>query len=198
MRSEDSRQLTPPNPPTVASGQSIEWTNVVLALLLAGVCCATDLWSKERVFAQLGPPGPDKIYWLWPEYVGLETSINTGALFGLGQGRVALFAAASFVAVAGVLWWLVFAGGSHSRWISATLGLILGGILGNLYDRLGMWGTEGVRDWILLRYGDFIWPNFNFADSFLVCGAILIIWHALRQDATFPTDNSTAMAKHAG
>ncbi len=181
-----------------ASGRFGAWVNVILAGVLAGAGCAIDLWTKQAVFAALGPPGPGKIYWLWPEYVGLETSINTGALFGLGQGQVAFFAAASFVAIAGVLWWLIFAGGSHSRWLSATLGLILGGILGNLYDRLGWWGAEGVRDWILLKYGDFIWPNFNIADSLLVCGAALIMWHALRQDATSSSDHSSPVANHVG
>ena len=72
-----------------------------------------------------------------------------------------------------------------------TLGAITGGILGNLYDRLGIWhGADpapqekcAVRDWIHFRWEgiSFVdpWPNFNIADSLLVCGAILLFIHML-------------------
>ena len=40
-----------------------------------------------------------------------------------------------------------------------------------------------VRDWILVMIGSFHWPNFNVADSLLVCGAALLVWHAFRQEA---------------
>jgi signal peptidase II len=64
------------------------------------------------------------------------------------------------------------------------MGLVAGGILGNLYDRLGMHGLEppnagGVRDWILFRYKQYTWPNFNIADSLLVVGAIMLGYHAM-------------------
>jgi signal peptidase II len=77
--------------------------------------------------------------------------------------------------------------------LTVALGMITGGILGNLYDRLGLWGGQNasgetihaVRDWILIAYGGFNvpllgekWPNFNIADTLLVCGAGLLIWHA--------------------
>jgi signal peptidase II len=35
-----------------------------------------------------------------------------------------------------------------------------------------------VRDWILLRYGNYTWPNFNIADSLLVCGAVMLLLQA--------------------
>jgi signal peptidase II len=71
--------------------------------------------------------------------------------------------------------------------------VITGGILGNLYDRLGLWDHRGlppelhhgVRDWILFVWPEVRlrifnpWPNFNLADSLLVCGAILLVLHAL-------------------
>ena len=73
-----------------------------------------------------------------------------------------------------------------------------GGILGNLYDRLGLWtvGVENlpriyaVRDWIRISYGNLVWPNFNLADSLLVCGALLLVWHAFR--APPPVRNAEA------
>jgi signal peptidase II len=59
------------------------------------------------------------------------------------------------------------------------MGLVMGGIFGNLYDRLGIPQLPvvykgGVRDWILFTYGEYTWPNFNIADSLLVTGAIML------------------------
>jgi signal peptidase II len=64
----------------------------------------------------------------------------------------------------------------------------MGGVAGNLYDRLGLWWTpefsanpkHAVRDWILFRYGEWTWPNFNVADMLLVFGAFLLVLHAWR------------------
>jgi signal peptidase II len=72
----------------------------------------------------------------------------------------------------------------QSLWLTVTLGLVTGGILGNLYDRLNLHGLPGslaggVRDWILCRYGQYTWPNFNIADSLLVAGAIMLAFHSL-------------------
>jgi len=76
----------------------------------------------------------------------------------------------------------------------------MGGVLGNLYDRLGLWvqpgypkqWASGVRDWILFRYGEYTWPNFNIADSLLVCGAIMLMLHAFWERSE---DASTSPAK---
>jgi signal peptidase II len=113
----------------------------------------------------------------------MQTSLNTGALFGIGQGGVLVLAGISFVATLGVIWWMTWGGASQDRFISVVLGMITGGILGNMYDRLGIWGTRAVRDWILFQYNEqYVWPNFNIADSLLVVGAALMMWHAFRQD----------------
>ena len=85
------------------------------------------------------------------------------------------------------------------QWLlTVALAGIMAGVLGNLYDRLGLglpgvkWTFENhwhkigdpifaVRDWILVMIGPFHWPNFNIADSLLVCGALLLVWHAFFQ-----------------
>ena len=158
-------------------------------LLLAAGGCAADLLSKYWVFQWQGMPDPHKQpWWIWQGYVGIETALNPGALFGLGAGGAPLFAGLSVVAFAGILFWLFVKRAAGDLFLTVILGLISGGILGNLYDRLGLWAPPGtpdqvarqVRDWILFRYGDFTWPNFNIADSLLVCGAIGLMWHALR------------------
>ena len=55
------------------------------------------------------------------------------------------------------------------------MGLILAGTLGNLYDRI-VFG--GVRDFLHCYYDAHIWPDFNIADSSLVCGAAMLLAHS--------------------
>ena len=155
------------------------------ALTILGT--AIDLWTKEQTFRLKGLPGEQTPTWwvenLWGGYAGVETAINQGALFGLGQGYGWLFALVSIVAIAGMILWLFVGKACESLWLTITMGLIAGGILGNLYDRLNMHGLPGpfaggVRDWVLLRYrtgaDEYTWPNFNIADALLVAGAILL------------------------
>ena len=59
----------------------------------------------------------------------------------------------------------------------AALALVLGGALGNLYDR----ATVGrVIDFVQLHAAGYYWPAFNVADSAITCGAVLLVWDALR------------------
>lgn len=164
---------------------------IFFGLALGG--CAADLVTKELIFRWRGLPGQQPIVWLIDGYVGIETSLNRGALFGMGEGGSRYFALLSIGAALGVLIWLFALRAARDRLLTTALGCISGGILGNLYDRLGFWAAEplpalmqgkgfehAVRDWILLcwNFKQFTWPNFNIADSLLVCGAGLLLWHA--------------------
>ncbi len=150
----------------------------VLFFSLAVVGCAADLWSKSAVFAWLGMPGQGRVYWFVEPYIGFQTSLNEGALFGLGQGYTPVFAGFSVIAAVGILFWLFAKKAAHDLVLTISLGLIMGGIFGNLYDRLGIWGYPAVRDFLLFQYPPYVWPNFNIADALLVCGAGLMLWHS--------------------
>jgi signal peptidase II len=160
----------------------------------AAIGCAADLSTKAWMFSwpELRPPGAT--YWIWNGHVGLQLSWNEGALFGMGQGMVWLFAALSVVAAIAIPTWLFWFGAARDVWLTVALGCVMGGVLGNLYDRLGLhgelWsagpraGTQiyAVRDWILWQVNErWRWPNFNIADSLLVVGAGAIFLHVLRQ-----------------
>ena len=169
---------------------------IYLAILVAGL--SLDLGTKNWMFEHLGLPGEylseeqpqaNATWWIIDGVFGFQTSLNQGALFGMGQGKAHLFALFSFVAIAGILVWLFFFRGLSSLFLTVVLGMLSAGILGNLYDRLGMHGLKwnhagqfheagdpvcAVRDWILVMIGNWPWPNFNIADSLLVCGAILL------------------------
>jgi signal peptidase II len=168
------------------TSEAIPLSGYVVFLAIATSGCLADLLSKHWVFQWLGLPRSHSPWWVWEPYVGIETTVNTGALFGMGAGNGRYFALLSILAAVGVVGWLFLGGAARDRWLTVALGAVTAGILGNLYDRLGLWvepgiPTEwhsGVRDWILLRYGSFTWPNFNIADSLLVCGAGMLMWHA--------------------
>lgn len=167
----------------------------------AGLVCvlvtAADLTTKHWVFQWLGGPGEKPVWWLIPGFVGFQTTLNEGAVFGLGQGYTPFFTVMGIVALGVFLAWFVWAAPKDELWIPVAVGAVLGGILGNLYDRLGLHGLTwqepwlvgrnhsvgapvyAVRDFILVMIGSFHWPNFNLADSGLVCGIaglILRIW----------------------
>jgi|SRR5579884_987298 len=104
--------------------------------------------------------------------------VNHGALFGFLQGYETaanlLFAAVSLAAALGILWWSRYRSVARDWLLCAALGLILGGTLGNLYDRLVF---NGVRDFLHWDYL-YNWPVFNVADCCLVCGASLMLLQA--------------------
>lgn len=159
-----------------------------------------DLASKHWVFDWRGNPSPNNQWWIVPYlrdtapgvngFFGIETSLNNGALFGMGQGLQWVFAALSVVALVGIIVWMFKLDGLHDGWLTVALGLICAGIIGNLVDRLGIDKLPGtlardqyaVRDWILFKFGSFTWPNFNLADSYLVIGAVMLMGHAIFVD----------------
>jgi signal peptidase II len=118
-----------------------------------------------------------------------RTSLNEGALFGLGQGMGWFFITVSVAALIGIVLTVSWLRIQNDTVLIVALASITGGILGNLYDRLGIpglyWhaplGRQGepvyaVRDWIHFRLEGIIdWPIFNLADSFLVLGAGLLL-----------------------
>ena len=169
------------------------------AIATAGV--AADLATKSWIFGWLGMPGDRNVFWLWQNRIGLQTSLNRGALFGMAQGGVPVFVVLSLLAAVGILIWLFRGGAARDLMLAVALACIMAGILGNLYDRLGWPGlidergqlVHAVRDWILVMIFDRPWPNFNIADSMLVCGAILLVWHAWRGE-----DDKKDPAKLAG
>ncbi len=184
---------------------------IVLFCLLMMAGTIWDIWTKHVVFRDLGYPygiaqpvaGEHEIFepehlvegrsidYLTAPPIGfqLTTSFNEGALWGIGQGYTWLFASLSFVAITGVVLWLFVFGAAESKWLTVALGFISAGTLGNLWDRLALHGCEingrtmyAVRDFLDFQLGTYHWPIFNFADVFLVTGAIMLVIHSFFAD----------------
>jgi signal peptidase II len=184
-------------------------TRAIAFVLVAAVVLAADLATKSLVFRDLGYPGTDldpvvrgahAVFAAPPGRDGtsiayfdgwlsfrLFTSFNRGALWGVGQGYTWLFAALSTAAVIGIPTWLFGFKAARSWWLTIALALILGGTLGNLYDRVGLPNCTdengqtvmAVRDFLLFTFGSFHWPVFNLADVSLVAGAGMLVVHSL-------------------
>lgn len=180
----------------------------VLFLVVACAGCAIDLGTKSWIFDKLKMPYENPPIVLIPGIFSLTTSLNEGALFGMGQGMTPIFAALSLLAVLGIAYWLFFIGAGNDLWLVVALGLIMGGIFGNLYDRLGFPGliwnqpnnagqpVYAVRDWLHFEIQrlKFDWPVFNIADSLLVTGAIMLFVHVAWRE---PRQRAAGRAKAA-
>lgn len=133
-----------------------------------------------------------------PKVLALRLTINTGAVFGLGKGKQWVFVIVSVLAV-GVISAVFYRSESKAKLLHITLALILGGALGNMYDRVLF---NGVRDMCLLFPGvklpfGLSWPGgadeiypwiFNIADAALVVGVITLLIFTWRTDKPKPVD----------
>ena len=147
---------------------------------------ALDLWTKAWSFNELlvsitrlsdgSYDVRSEVYRFLPGWLHFEVTVNQGAVFGIGQGQRPLFLAVSVLAI-GFLTFL-FATSGRQRFYQFILGMLLAGVLGNMYDRINF---GYVRDMIhaLPR-----WPKafpwiFNIADCLLCVGVGLMIAYSL-------------------
>jgi lipoprotein signal peptidase len=147
----------------------------LVLFVTAALAYAADRVSKLwAVRALLGHPID-----LIPGAVTLRYVTNSGGAFSLGQGAPWLFAGVTVV-VAGLIVAVSFR--PRGTLNAVALGLVLGGALGNLTDRIlhGPGVTGRVVDFL-----DFhVWPIFNLADASIVIGALLLAWTALRAESS--------------
>lgn len=131
----------------------------VVAVAVVAFDQATKTWAVHAL-----ADGPIHIWWR----LRLVLALNSGAAFSMGTG-VTPFVIAGVVVMLAVL--LFLSRSVSSRPAAVALGLVLGGALGNLTDRLVRHNHRSVIDFVDLRP----WPTFNVADAAVVCGAILLV-----------------------
>src|SRR5580765_1353248 len=141
--------------------------------LLALLVIALERWAKSMVAARIPLYQQSKII---PGFFDITHTENTGAAFSLfadspAHWKTAMlitFSAVAMVVVSVLLW-------RQARALTMTsiaLSLILGGAIGNLWDRVA---TGRVVDFLLLYVKNYRWPVFNLADSAIVIGASLLV-----------------------
>jgi signal peptidase II len=153
---------------SLAAGAA-QWT-ALAAIAFAAI--AADQLTKYVVTSQLAlDDGVHIIGPFWIHHVQ-----NSGIAFGLFASATAIVILATGIAVS---WMLVFFGRSGARHpiLPVALGLVIGGSLSNLLDRVRL---GYVTDFLDFRY----WPAFNLADSFIVIGVLVLLgalMHAERE-----------------
>jgi signal peptidase II len=144
---------------------------------LPGVAIVTlviDQISKRAVMTGLRPGEPWNPVAALERWVSLTYVTNTGAAFGLFPDHGALFMIIAVVVAAVIVFYYRYLSGD--RWlIQASLGLQLGGALGNLLDRV-CYGH-------VIDFVDFkVWPVFNLADTAIVVAVTILAWHLWRYE----------------
>jgi len=169
----------------------------VLFSVLAAVTVALDQWTKILARAELRPLGPGRTRTVIEGFFDLRYSENSGVAFGLLQtmpgGRIVLtaVAVAAFVLV---LHYLRKTEDSQVR-LHVALGLVGGGAIGNLIDRIA-YGR--VTDFIVWHYRGTEWPAFNIADAALVVGVGLMAIDMFRSGKASEKDKETAGGRASG
>jgi signal peptidase II len=142
----------------------------VLFLALAAAGAWIDLWSKHIAFTHLPNDNSPEVKVI-DGFYSVGRTWNRGIVFGIGQEAGPVFLWISVLAVPAIV--AIFHAVKKPYWtMTAALGLILGGTIGNAYDRV-RWGA--VRDFIKFYYwGGKVWPLFNLADSCICVGVALL------------------------
>jgi signal peptidase II len=146
---------------------------IAVLFVVAAFAYALDLISKMLVVDRLEHHAPVEVFGDWLE---LNAIRNPGAAFGFGQAFTVIF---TVIAAAVIVVIIRLARKLYSTPWAIALGMLLGGALGNLTDRI--FRSPGVFEGQVV---DFIAPRgfavFNLADSAIVCGGILIVLLSFR------------------
>jgi signal peptidase II len=169
-------------PPTAAA-TSIPIGRRVLAyrtlLLLALAVFVADQATKSWIVSRLHYPTYGEAGGAIPVVRGFFYLVhvgNTGAAWSMFTGRSVLLASLAGATLVAIFLWRK-ALGLHHGISQVAFGLLCGGIVGNLVDRVR---HQHVIDFIDLHFGSYVYPTFNVADSGICIGVILYLWHSLR------------------
>ncbi len=154
-------------------------------IVLAGVVILLDRLSKLWIDRHV-PRGA--FITVIPGVFRISHVFNTGAAFSLFAESLSpalvrnvliWFSVAAVFVVMGMIWRM----GRVFSWTGIALGLILGGAIGNLYDRIRF---SYVVDFLEVKIVHYHWPDFNLADSCIVIGACLLLLEIFRTQPTQP------------
>ena len=159
----------------VRTGRDWRWLMIVIAAAIVALDRVTKQWIVKNIL-------PGHAIVVWRGVFRLTHVLNTGAAFSMfedAKSQVLVrqclvgFSILAVVVVLVLLW-------KMGRAISPTsiaLALILGGAIGNLYDRIKL---HYVVDFLEVHIVNYHWPDFNVADSAIVVGACLLLLEMLR------------------
>jgi len=164
----------PDNAPSIRLMQS-GWRYLLVTLLILAV----DQWTKYLAETYIEPMQPIELL----PFFNLVIAYNSGAAFSFladaGGWQKYFFSAVAMAVSVVLIVWLRRLHWQRDWMLSLSLSMILGGALGNLYDRLMLGHVIDFIDW---HYAGYHFPAFNIADSAIFCGAVLMIWDSFKND----------------
>lgn len=147
---------------------------MILGLITAAIALIIDQVSKYWI---LNDVLQDKAMIIFTPFFSLVRAWNTGVSFSMfndwGLSGIIILSLVAFTIIAFLINWLRK---EPSKLIQVALGLIIGGALGNVIDRVRL---GAVFDFLDFSFGAYHWPAFNAADSFICIGAIIVIAHGV-------------------
>lgn len=149
----------------------------ILALVVFILDQVTKIWINARLpLGTYGPPGEIVVI---ENFFNLVHVGNTGAAWSMFAGKSTFLALLAFVTLGAIYIWRRELG-LQLKVVQLSFGLLCGGIVGNLVDRM----LHGhVIDFLDFHFGNYIYPTFNIADSGICVGVAIYLIHSLRQPA---------------
>ena len=149
-------------------------------ILLVAVTLCLDRWSKSLIESRLNLNESVSVI---DGLFNITYVRNTGVAFGIfssisSPSKSMLLSVFTAIAVIVVVVYS-FRSPARNRILQIALGFILGGALGNLYDRVRF---GYVIDFIEFYYRSYQWPSFNVADSAISAGVVLLAFEILRNE----------------
>ena len=146
-------------------------------LAAAALAVVLDQVSKFLVLGYFGEIGCGNHRAVLTSFLDLVVTCNRGVSFGLfnqlARFNAEVFSVAAAIIVIVLVVWLVR---TRSAFLAAAIGLIIGGAVGNVIDRLRF---GGVVDFLYFHAGAWYWPAFNLADSAICIGVAAMLIDSL-------------------
>lgn len=158
---------------------------LVLAVVIFALDQVTKLWIIDRL--PLGSYGPHESITVIPGFFYLVHVGNTGAAWSMLTGKSTLLAAIAIITLAGIYFFRSSLG-LRDRLAQIAFGLLCGGIVGNLVDRIQ---HQHVVDFLDFHFGSYVYPTFNVADSAICVGVVLYLWHSFKTAPTVAQRNAS-------
>ena len=157
-----------------------------LFFMVAAVAVVLDRLTKWLVQSTLayGSYDTDSMVEVIPGFFYICHIGNTGAAWGMFSDNSSLLAVFSLVALI-LLYFFRATLGLRSIYVQLSLGMVTGGILGNLYDRLVF---IHVVDFLDLHFGFYRFPAFNVADSCILIGVLFFCYYSFKEEAARKQD----------
>jgi len=168
-------------------------THISYVIVLAAFIFVTDIITKIWAYYQLRGNQPIEVI---PGFFRFAYAENTGIAFSLFQdqsGLLNILIPIAFIILL-ILIFKMFKSGAVDTWYLTFFGLIIGGSLGNILNRMY---NGFVVDFFDAYIGQYHWPTFNVADSALTVGAVILAIKLLFESEPAPQKSETTDTLHS-